>query len=100
MDDLLTELRNPDSMDLDVRTALEIVQLMNVEDAKRPPRFPRRRGPLPMRSMSLSNAFNAVAGWFTPAPEPRGGSACWTRRSAHRLSICRPARSLALSLAG
>ncbi len=36
MDDLLTELRNPDSMDLDVRTALEIVQLMSFEDAKVP----------------------------------------------------------------
>lgn len=37
MDDLLTEARNPQSEDLDVRSALEIVRLMNAEDAKVPP---------------------------------------------------------------
>lgn len=36
MDDLLTEARNPQSEDLDVLTALEIVRLMNAEDAKVP----------------------------------------------------------------
>jgi N-acetylmuramic acid 6-phosphate etherase len=36
MDDLLTEARNPQSEDLDVLTAAEIVRLMNAEDATVP----------------------------------------------------------------
>src|SRR5262245_23715919 len=36
MDDLLTEARNPQSEDLDVLSALEIVRLMNAEDATVP----------------------------------------------------------------
>ena len=34
MDHLLTEARNPASVDLDALTPLEIVRLMNAEDAK------------------------------------------------------------------
>src|SRR6516165_7997170 len=36
MDHLTTETRNPASADLDARTALEIVRLMNAEDASVP----------------------------------------------------------------
>ena len=38
MDHLLTEARNPASVDLDALTPIEIVRLMNAEDAKRRPR--------------------------------------------------------------
>jgi N-acetylmuramic acid 6-phosphate etherase len=46
MDHLLTEARNPASVDLDALTSLEIVRLMNAEDAKVPPAVAAQAEPI------------------------------------------------------
>src|SRR5215212_7805330 len=54
MDHLLTEARNPSSFDLDALSSLEIVRLMNAEDARVPPAVAGEAG-------AIARAIDVVA---------------------------------------
>ena len=51
---LVTEQRNPATMDIDTKTALEIVQLINAEDHRVAPSS-RRNCPMLLRRWKLSS---------------------------------------------
>src|SRR5215207_7099545 len=55
MDHLLTETRNPSSFDLDAVSSLEIVRLMNAEDARVPPA-------VAAEAEAIARAIDVVAG--------------------------------------
>ena len=93
MDHLQTEARNPASTNLDELTPLRARPADERRGrAGRPPPWRRRRKPSPGPSTSSPTGCARAAGWSTPAPARRAGSACSTRPNARRRSTRRPGR--------
>jgi N-acetylmuramic acid 6-phosphate etherase len=81
-DPRLTEQRNPRTQRIDVAASLEIVDLINAEDATVAPAVYAVR-------QDVARAIDLV-GWSTWARGRPGGWACWMRASARRRSAPRP----------
>src|SRR5213079_1021554 len=88
-DPRLTEQRNPRTERIDVASTLEIVDLLNAEDATVAGAVRAVRGELARAIDLVVSAFGRGCGSSTSAPGLPDASACSTRANARRRSARR-----------
>jgi len=90
LDPRLTEQRNPRTERIDVAATLEIVDLINAEDATVPAAVRAVRAEIARAIDLVVDALRQGGRLiYVGAGTHRAGSACWTRASVHRPSARR-----------
>lgn len=89
---MITETRNPASVEIDQLPTLEMLRVINQEDQQVALAVSQLLPEITRAVDAIAAAFGKEAGWSTSAPAPRAGSASWMPANARRPTASLPSR--------